>query len=58
MSLINSNESKWVQSSLLEFKWAENQNGPKYASMSSKDSKYIQSDLIWAQNGPIWAQIR
>ena len=36
--------SQWAQTSLNEHKWAENQNGPKWAYMRSKDLKYIEND--------------
>ena len=48
---MNSNESKWAQTSLNEPKWAESQNGPIWAEMSSKDPKYIQNDPTWAKIG-------
>ena len=31
-------------------------NKPKWA--QNINSKYIESDPIWAHNGPIWAQMR
>ena len=46
---MSSNEYKWAQTSLNEPTWAESQNGPKWALMSSKDPKYIQNDPKWAQ---------
>ena len=54
---MNSNESKWAQTSLNKPKWAESQNGPIRAEMSSKDAKYIQNDPTWAQNRSKWSQM-
>ena len=54
---MNSNESKWAQTSLNEPKWAESQNGPIWAEMSSKDPKYIQNGPTWAENRSKWSQM-